>query len=209
MRKVQSGQRWLFCLALSGILLSFSCNQKKSESKTNKYTITEKTSFGESKIPCFTLSSQSLDVWADKSLLADIDHVMFLPQRGADPSTITLTVFPMTSTGKILEDGILSLDPDNSCNAISAYVYLAENYMSLANMGIVQDGKFVTFKSIKLEPFARAADNALAFNYSVDGSKTPMAYILNPCPPCEFCIPPCPIRDSLPDPIDTTLKNSQ
>ena len=204
MRKVQFGKLLLFALFAILVSQNYSCNQKK-EAKTEAKKITGKMSFGKSRIPCFSLSYQDLDIWEKNNLLSSIDHVLFLSDRDADPSTITLTLYPFDSNDQILNDGILKLSPDNSCNGIDDYVLLAENYISLSAMGIVQAGKFGKFKSIRLQPYARATDNALGFNYSVEDAQAPLEVVLNPCPPCVYCIPRCPPEDTT-DSGDSTLK---
>lgn len=198
MRKVQFGKLLLFALPIFLAAVTFSCNEKKAVSKTGGYKFTDSTGFGESEIHCYTLSYSDLEAWEKNNLLSQIDHVLFLPDRDEDPSKIKVTAIPFTSANKIVTDGIMTLYNDNSCNGITSYVLLAENYISLAEMGIVKDGKLAKFKAIRLQPFARATDQALSFNYSVDESEAPVAVIINPCPPCQYCIPRCP-----PDTLDS------
>src|SRR5688500_13832954 len=207
MRKVQFERSFLCALAFVLVVYIISCNQKTTESKTGGYKITDSTNFTDRVIPCYTLSYQDLELWEEKDLLSQISYVLFLPDRDEDPSRIKVTLFPFSSSNTILVDGILTLYNKSSCNGLTDEVLLAENYLPISDMGIVQNGNFIKFNSITLHPYARESDKALGFNYTVEGSTSPLEAVLNPCPPCVYCIPRC-IEDSIPN-GDTTLRLNQ
>lgn len=190
----------VFVFLLSGIT---SCNEKKGDTETAQFTDMD--------LSCFILSKTKIaNAWPTEEELKSIDYFTFYPSYDAMSKKFSVAVQAFRSDHTQV-GGSVALDKGAGCPIKLPYLGTGRNNIDMSVLDILDGSTLKNFDNIKLTPVSFQSAY-LSFDVEVvsGGVGRPTAKGALPCPPCDYCKPPCIIilepTDTLPpNPMSDTL----
>jgi len=162
----------------------------------------EKADFGTS---CVTLSSQEIqDYWVDKGYTTPgatdlIEALEFTTIYDRFTGSLNVYVRGIKSDDNPVSGSDIDLYTSTSCT-MPPDIAIGTNFLDISQLDILnKEGKLRNFNYIRFTPQA-FPENRSFMNFSVavvSGTGTEEKGGTLPCPPCEYCRPPCPTDDTL------------